>query len=71
MVVATRDEPPLPFADESFDLITSRHPITVWWTEIARLLRPGGTYFAQHPGPATVSELLTRDRTPAATMVPA
>lgn len=59
VVVATRDEPPLPFADESFDLVTSRHPITVWWTEIARLLRPGGTYFAQHAGPATVSELVT------------
>lgn len=60
VVVATGDEPPLPFTDESFDLITSRHPITVWWTEIARLLRPGGTYFAQHPGPATVCELVTQ-----------
>jgi SAM-dependent methyltransferase len=57
-VVQTRDEPPLPFADEAFDLVTSRHPIAVWWNEIARLLRPGGTYFAQHPGPATVCELV-------------
>lgn len=59
VVVATGDEPPLPFADEAFDLVISRHPIAVWWNEIARLLRPGGTYFAQHPGPATVSELVT------------
>jgi SAM-dependent methyltransferase len=59
VVVATGDEPPLPFADEAFDLVISRHPIAVWWNEIARLLRPGGTYFAQHPGPGTVSELVT------------
>ncbi|GFG75620.1 hypothetical protein MBOT_29850 [Mycobacterium botniense] len=58
VVVATRDEPPLPFADEAFDLVTSRHPVTVWWSEIARVLRPGGTYFAQHVGPATVLELV-------------
>jgi SAM-dependent methyltransferase len=58
VVVATRDEPPLPFAEEAFDLVTSRHPTSVWWTEIARVLRPGGTYFAQHIGPATVSELV-------------
>lgn len=59
VVVATGNEPPLPFADEAFDLVISRHPIAVWWSEIARVLRPGGTYFAQHPGPATVSELVT------------
>jgi len=58
VVVATTNEPPLPFADEAFDLVTSRHPTTVWWTEIARVLRTGGTYFAQHVGPATVSELV-------------
>lgn len=60
VVVATGDRPPLPFADGAFDLIVSRHPVTVWWSEIARLLSPGGTYFAQHPGPATVSELVTQ-----------
>jgi len=43
VVVATRDQASLPFADEAFDLVTSRHPIAVWWSEIARLLRPGGT----------------------------
>ncbi len=58
VVVADPDEPPLPFADEGFDLVTSRHPATVWWEEIARVLRPGGTYFAQHVGPASVWELV-------------
>ncbi|AFC44286.1 MULTISPECIES: class I SAM-dependent methyltransferase [Mycobacterium] len=58
VVVATRDEPPLPFADDAFDLVTTRHPISVWWTEIFRVLRPGGSYFAQHIGPATMAELV-------------
>ncbi|WP_280355925.1 class I SAM-dependent methyltransferase, partial [Nocardia otitidiscaviarum] len=58
VVVADPDEPPLPFADDAFDLVTSRHPATVWWTEIARVLEPGGTYFAQHVGPASVFELV-------------
>ncbi|HUE32375.1 MAG TPA: class I SAM-dependent methyltransferase [Mycobacterium sp.] len=58
VVVAIPDEPPLPFADEAFDLVTSRHPNSIWWSEIARVLRPGGTYLAQHVGPASVSELI-------------
>lgn len=58
VVAADEDEPPLPFADESFDLVTSRHPATVWWDEIARVLRPGGTYFAQHVGPRSAFELI-------------
>ncbi|MGI5528880.1 class I SAM-dependent methyltransferase [Streptomyces syringium] len=58
VVVADPDEPPLPFADAAFDLVTSRHPATVWWSEIARVLRPGGTYLAQHVGPASVFELV-------------
>lgn len=58
VVVAHAGEPPLPFADTAFDLVTSRHPATVWWPEIARVLRPGGTYFAQHVGPETVFELI-------------
>ncbi len=72
VVVATRDEPPLPFADEAFDLVTSRHPIAVWWTEIARVLRPGGTYFAQHIGPTSVRELVEffRGPQPATTRYP-
>ncbi len=58
VVVADPDEPPLPFAGCAFDLVTSRHPATVWWEEIARVLRPGGTYLAQHVGPASVFELI-------------
>lgn len=58
VVVAAPDEPPLPFADAAFDLVTSRHPATIWWAEIARVLRSGGTYFAQHVGPASVFELV-------------
>lgn len=57
-VVADPDEPPLPFADSAFDLVTSRHPATIHWDEIARVLRPGGTYFAQHVGPASAFELI-------------
>lgn len=57
-VVADPDEPPLPFGDGAFDLVTSRHPATIWWEEIARVLRPGGTYFAQHVGPASAFELI-------------
>lgn len=58
VVVASPDEPPLPFADKSFDLVTSRHPATIWWDEIARVLQSGGTYFAQHVGPASAFELI-------------
>lgn len=57
-VVADPDEPPLPFADATFDLVLSRHPVTVWWDEIARVLQPGGSYLAQHVGPASVFELV-------------
>ncbi|MDH6196465.1 SAM-dependent methyltransferase [Mycobacterium frederiksbergense] len=57
VVVADPDEPPLPFADAAFDLVLSRHPATVWWDEIVRVLSPDGTYFAQHVGPASVFEL--------------
>lgn len=58
VVVATPDEPPLPFADEAFDLVTCRHPVAAWWGEIARVLKPGGSYVAQHVGPASVLELV-------------
>ena len=58
VVVMIRDQPELPFADEAFDLVTSRHPISVRWGEIARVLRPDSTYFAQQIGPATMAELV-------------
>lgn len=57
VVVADADEPPLPFADSAFDLVVSRHPVTVWWDEISRVLTPGGTYFSQQVGLASVFEL--------------
>ena len=57
VVVEDSGEPPLPFADEAFDLVVSRHPVVIRWDEIARVLAPGGTYFAQHVGPASVFEL--------------
>ncbi|MFB7657384.1 MULTISPECIES: methyltransferase domain-containing protein [unclassified Streptomyces] len=57
-VVASPDDAPLPFADSAFDLVVSRHPVQPHWDEIARVLAPGGTYFAQHVGPASVFELI-------------
>jgi SAM-dependent methyltransferase len=57
VVVADPDEPPLPFGDGAFDLVTSRHPATVHWTEIARVLAPRGIYFAQHVGGGTNVEI--------------
>ena len=48
----------LPFANGSFDLVSSRHPVRPEWPEIARVLVPGGTYFAQHVGPASAFELI-------------
>ncbi|MBZ6087293.1 class I SAM-dependent methyltransferase [Streptomyces olivaceus] len=57
-VVAVPDDAPLPFADGAFDLVVSRHPVQPHWDEVARVLAPGGTYFAQHVGPASVFELI-------------
>ncbi|MFG3107245.1 class I SAM-dependent methyltransferase [Streptomyces tendae] len=57
-VVASADDAPLPFADGAFDLVVSRHPVEPHWDEVARVLAPGGTYFAQHVGPASVFELI-------------
>lgn len=64
VVVADPDQPPLPFADAAFDLVTSRHPVTVWWHEISRVLRPGGTYLAQHVGPCSAFEIIEFFRGP-------
>jgi SAM-dependent methyltransferase len=57
IVVADEDAPPLPFADRTFDLVTSRHPVTAHWAEIARVLAPGGTYFSQQVGPDSGHEI--------------
>ena len=47
----------LPFDEETFDLVLSRHPIEVRWDEVARVLMPGGVYLAQHVGPGSNREL--------------
>jgi SAM-dependent methyltransferase len=56
-VVAVADGDPLPFADDTFALVTSRHPVVPRWNEIARVLAPGGSYFAQHVGPHSAFEV--------------
>lgn len=57
LVVTSQDDHALPFARDRFDLVLSRHPAEVWWEEIARVLRPGGTYFAQHVAPHSLRSL--------------
>lgn len=57
-VVEHDGQSPLPVADEVFELVSSRHPITVPWAQIARVLQPGGCYLAQHVGPASGFELI-------------
>ncbi|MEU8243617.1 class I SAM-dependent methyltransferase [Actinoplanes missouriensis] len=57
-VVEVPQGAPLPFADGEFDLVTSRHPVDPAWPEIARVLAPGGSYLAQHVGPASAFELI-------------
>jgi len=47
----------LPFPDESFDLVISRHPVDTDWPEIARILKPGGMYLSQQVGTGTMHEL--------------
>ena len=50
MVTRVADEDPLPFPDAMFDLVSSRHPTGRRWDELARVLRPGGTYLTQGIG---------------------
>jgi len=57
VVIETAEDADLPFADGSFDLVVSRHPVTVRWEEVARVLQPGGTYLSQQVGPGSVREL--------------
>jgi SAM-dependent methyltransferase len=57
-IVAADDRASLPFADGTFDLVVSRHPVSTCWDEIGRVLAPGGSYFSQQVGPATVFELV-------------
>ncbi len=57
-VVEATPDMPLPFPDQSFELVTARHPVRPDWTEIHRVLAPGGHYFAQQVGPASAFELI-------------
>lgn len=63
-LVAAADAPALPFRDASFDLVISRHPVNTWWHEVARVLRPGGTFLSQQIGAGTVRELAEAMRGP-------
>jgi SAM-dependent methyltransferase len=57
-VVAMPDElDDLPFGDDTFDLVTSRHPVGIRWDEVARVLKPGGRYLSQDVGNHSVAEL--------------
>ncbi|GAA0563171.1 class I SAM-dependent methyltransferase [Paractinoplanes ferrugineus] len=56
-VVEVDENDDLPFEDGSFDLVVSRHPATSRWSEVARVLAPGGTYFSQQVGAGSVREL--------------
>jgi SAM-dependent methyltransferase len=47
----------LPFHADTFDLVISRHPIALRIDEVARVLRPGGTYLSQGVGVGTNREL--------------
>lgn len=57
-VVETVGDLGLPFPDQSFELVTARHPVSPDWPEIRRVLVDGGQYFAQHVGPASAFELI-------------
>lgn len=56
-VVEVADTAGFPFDDGAFDLVISRHPVVTRWDEVARVLRPGGRYFAQHVGSGSNHEL--------------
>jgi SAM-dependent methyltransferase len=57
-VAQVADDAGLPFASGTFDLVVSRHPTEVLWPEIARVLRPGGSYFSQQVGSVSNRELI-------------
>jgi len=57
-VAEVADDADLPFPAGRFDLVVSRHPTEVLWQEIARVLKPGGTYFSQQVGAGSNRELI-------------
>ncbi len=56
-VMEVGDAAALPFDDEVFDLVVSRHPVVTVWEEVARVLRRGGSYVSQQVGAASNREL--------------
>jgi SAM-dependent methyltransferase len=56
-VFGVDDEDELPFPAGSFELVVSRHPTYPIWDEIARVLRPDGTYLSQQIGAGSNREL--------------
>ena len=56
-VVEVAENGDLPFRDAAFDLVSSRHPTGRRWDELARVLRPGGTYLSQGVGSGSNREL--------------
>lgn len=56
-VVQVGGDADLPFPDASFDLVVSRHPVSVRYPEVARVLAPSGTYLSQHVGRGSLREL--------------
>jgi SAM-dependent methyltransferase len=56
-VVAAADAGRLPFATGTFDLVVSRHPTVTVWDEIARVLKPGGSYLSQQVGAGSMHEV--------------
>lgn len=56
-VAECADDAPLPFSDAAFDVVSSRHPTRRRWDEVARVLRPGGTYLSQGVGWGSNREL--------------
>ncbi|MDJ0335061.1 methyltransferase domain-containing protein [Salinibacterium sp. G-O1] len=56
-VAEVANDAPLPYEDETFDVVMSRLPTITPWTEIARVLRPGGTFLSQQVGHGTNRDL--------------
>ena len=52
---AAEGEVPLP--DACADLVSARHPVRTPWDQVARVLRPGGTFCSQQVGAGTVREV--------------
>lgn len=57
LVVDVAEDGDLPFPDASFGLVSSRHPTGRRWDELARVLRPNGSYLSQGVGSHSNREL--------------